>query len=247
MLNKYIFSIFFLILFLSVPFTYADDNPKLKIQLSGKKEKVLSLSIMKQELKQYKITLIDPYYKKEKQYKAFKLKDILNIAYGKKWHSGDFTDLTFSAYDGYESIAEISILDNEGGYLVYEDIEYPDWEPISFTKAYPGPFYIIWTGQDQSPKKGYPWPWQLESVNLVNFADQFPEIAPNISDKNSPAYKGYSIFKSRCVRCHSINRQGGKVGPDLNAPKNILEYRKADFVKKYMGAFSIQIHPYARP
>jgi len=234
MVNKYIFSILFLILLLLSSTSYADANPELKILLSGKKEKTLSLSVMKQALKQYKITLNDPYYNKEKQYQAFKLKDVLNLAYGNKWFSGDFTDLTFRAYDGYESIAVISNLEHEGGYLVFKDLDYQDWEPISFTKAYPGPFYVIWTGKDQTAQNGFPWPWQLETINLVRFTDQFPEIVPKTADKNSSVYKGYVLFKSRCLRCHSINGQGGKIGPDLNAPKNILEYRPADFVKSYI-------------
>jgi len=234
MVNKYIFSIFFLILLVLTSFTYADENPELKILVSDKQEKVLSLSIMKEELKQYKITLNDPYYKKEKQYKTFKLKDVLNLAYSSKWHSGDFTDLTFRAYDGYESIAVISKLENKGGYIVFRDLDYQDWEPISFTGAYPGPFYIIWTGKGQTAKNGYPWPWQLETINLVTFKDQFPEIVPKTADKNSGVYKGYELFKGRCLRCHSINGQGGKIGPDLNAPKNINEYRNADFVKSYI-------------
>ena len=166
MVNKYIFSIFFLILLILTSFTYADENPELKIKLSGKKEKVLSLSIMKEELKQYKITLNDPYYKKEKQYKAFKLKDVLNLAYSSKWHSGDFTDLTFRAYDGYESIAVISKLENEGGYIVFRDLDYQDWEPISLPGHIPALFILSGRVRARQQKTATPGRGSLKLLTL---------------------------------------------------------------------------------
>ena len=59
-------------------------------------------------------------------------------------------------------------------------------------------------------------------------------MVPNVADKNSTVYKGFEIFKARCVRCHSINGEGGKIGPNLNAPKNILEYRTTYMVKEFI-------------
>ena len=234
MLNAIRFSTFFLFIFLSINSLYAEENPEIKILISGKQQKTVPLERMKQHLKQYKITLPDPYYSKEKHYEAFKLKDFLNYVYGDKWNSGDFTDLAFHAYDGYESVSVTSKLKQAGGYLVFRDLDFQDWEPIGPSKAYAGPFYIVWIGENQTTRNGFPWPWQIESINLITFADQFPEIVPKTDDKNLSVYKGYELFKARCVRCHSINQEGGKIGPDLNAPKNILEYRPVNFVKSYI-------------
>jgi mono/diheme cytochrome c family protein len=36
--------------------------------------------------------------------------------------------------------------------------------------------------------------------------------------------KGFALFKNQCIRCHSLNLQGGEVGPELNSPKNVTEY-----------------------
>ena len=234
MLNISRFSTLFILLNLALIPAFAEENPEIKIFVSGKLQKNITLKDMKDNLKQHTITFFDPQYSKEKNYKAFKLKDFLNMAYGNEWMSSDYTDISFKAYDGYDSISVTSNLKQDGAYLVFKDLDYEDWEPVSYTKAYPGPFYIVWVNKNQTTKNGYPWPWQLASMNLITFAEQFPEVVPKVADKNSTVYKGFELFKTRCVRCHAINREGGTLGPDLNAPRNILEYRPVDVVKEFI-------------
>ena len=234
MLYKFRFFIHILFAFLTLNTSYADDSSRINILISGKQQKSISLKEMKEELSQHKIAFFDPQYSKEKNYRAFKLMDFLTLAYGSEWKSNDYTDISFKAYDGYDSISVISNLTQDGGYLVFKDLDFQNWEPIGYTKAYPGPFYIVWVNKNQTSQNGYPWPWQLESVNLITFAEQFPEVVPKVADKNSSVYKGFELFKARCVRCHAINQQGGRLGPDLNAPKNILEYRPVDVVKEFI-------------
>jgi cytochrome c2 len=68
----------------------------------------------------------------------------------------------------------------------------------------------------------------------MRFPDQYPLVHPQGAGKDSAAYKGYDIFKGRCVRCHSMNQQGGKVGPDLNAPRSIVTYRSEYMIKEFI-------------
>jgi cytochrome c2 len=165
---------------------------------------------------------------------GFTVRDVLALGFGDELNNPDFTDIAFTALDGYESVSVLPKMKEKGGYIVFADLDSNNWEPIGRTDASPGPFYLVWTGKDQLPENEYPWPWQIASINIMRFPDQYPLVYPQGAGKGSAAYKGYEIFKGRCVRCHSMNRQGGKVGPDLNAPRSILTYRSEYMIKEFI-------------
>jgi mono/diheme cytochrome c family protein len=45
---------------------------------------------------------------------------------------------------------------------------------------------------------------------------------------------GFSVFARECVRCHAVNREGGRVGPDLNVPQSVVEYRPEAQLRAYI-------------
>jgi len=223
-----------LIIFAAVISHAEDKSASLKFLVSGKIVKEMNLIELKDKLEIHKIEFSDPMYEKEKRYRGFELRDVLQFGFGDEWNNSDYTDIAFQALDGYVGVSTLSKLREPGGYIVFSDLDFEDWEPVSIKQVNPGPFYLVWTGKDQTAKNEYPWPWQLASINLIKFEDQYSAVFPKGVSKDSSVYSGYEIFKGRCVRCHSMNQQGGKIGPDLNAPRSIVSYRSASMIKEFI-------------
>lgn len=212
----------------------SEEIHSLKFLVSGSGVNELTLGELKSRLPVHRIEFYDPQYGKEKRYEAFSLQDVLRLGFGDKMNGAEYTDIAFSALDGYEAVAPLPKLKESGGYVVYSDLDFENWEPVGRKSASPGPFYLVWTGDGQSAQNGYPWPWQIASINIMRFEDQYPLVYPKGAQRGSSTYKGYEIFKARCVRCHSMNRQGGKAGPDLNAPRSIITYRSEFMIKEFI-------------
>lgn len=209
-----------------------ENDPSLEFQVSGNPVNKLSLSFMKSKLQVHEIELFHPNYGKNKKYEGFSVSDVLGLGFGDKLNNPDYPDVAFIALDGYESVSDKSKLNEPGGYIVFKDLDHQGWEPIDDKQANPGPFYLLWTGKEQTTANEYPWPYQLVDINLVSFKDAYPLVYPKGAEAGSGAYKGYEIFRGRCFRCHAMNRQGGKIGPDLNAPKSIVTYRSEFMIKE---------------
>lgn len=208
--------------------------PSLEFLVSGEEVLRLDLQQMQDNLETHKIVFEDPMYEKEKSYDGFALVNVLELGFGDKWKSSDYTDVAFEALDGYTAVSSTSKLAEPGGYIVFKDLDYKDWEPVSIKQTDPGPFYLVWTGKDQTTANEYPWPWQLSSMNLIKFEDQYSAVFPSGVSEGSSVYKGYLIFKGRCIRCHSMNGEGGKIAPDLNAPQSIVSYRNTYMIKEFI-------------
>ena len=101
-------------------------------------------------------------------------------------------------------------------------------------RANPAPFYFVWSRKEQASLETHPRPWQLAAIEIVRFEDAFPKTVPAGLAEADPGWKGFALYKEQCVHCHAINRQGGRVGPELNVPKNVTEYRPVDQIKAYI-------------
>lgn len=79
-------------------------------------------------------------------------------------------------------------------------------------------------------KTAFPWPYGLNKIKIDKTNSVYDVIYP--IDKEV-AMAGFNQFRNHCIKCHSINKIGGNVGPDFNYPKNITEYWEVENIWKY--------------
>lgn len=231
-------------LLLALPMVSWAEEAAIEFAVAGKSMKSMTVFEMKQVVTPRSITYFDPHYAKQKTFEAFPIGTLLSKVFGEQLQHPDFTNVVFVALDGYRAISHAEVLQQTGGYLAFRDTEVPEWEPVGRKQANPGPFYLFWTEREQSTENGYPWPWQVTAINLVRFQDEYPKVFPQGVAKNSSVYHGFEIFRQQCFRCHAMSNQGGKIGPDLNAPQNILSYRPIGMVKAMIKEPSKFRHTY---
>ncbi len=174
----------------------------------------------------------DPYYGKNKRFRAIDLKHVLAKGFGGT-EGFDKLEFVLRARDGYAVPMRGALVMEDGAYVAIEDVDVAGWEPIGPQHANPGPFYLVWSKPEQTNLDSHPRPWELEKIEIAKFDTIYPHTSPG--ESASPAVlRGYESFRDRCIKCHAINREGGHVGPDLNVPQNVTEYRPEDQIRAYI-------------
>ncbi|MSQ99539.1 MAG: cytochrome c [Xanthomonadales bacterium] len=212
----------------------AQTDPALRFMAVPAVDRSYTLSQFKEALPAETIHLFDTQHGKEKNYRGFPLAAVLNLAFGPDWQHENYTEMIFTALDGYAAVSTLDKLGQSGGYLVFEDLDVTGWELIGSKQANPGPYYLVWSQPQQTTQNQYPWPWGITRIELVRFQDRYPRVYPLGVEDSSDVFQGFLTFKRRCMRCHALDQQGGKIGPDLDAPQSVTEYRSPAMLKAYI-------------
>jgi mono/diheme cytochrome c family protein len=180
------------------------------------------------------VTVTDPNYDgATKRYRACPLVDVLRAGFGAA--PAPAADVVFHATDGYAKPTSGSVVATAGGWVAFADADLPSgFAPVSPRQVDPGPFYVVWSEPGQDDDHVWPWPYAVESVDITDVTKRWPHIVPQDVEVGSAAWRGFQVFRRECVACHAINREGGTVGPDLNVPQSVVEYRPVEQLKAYI-------------
>ncbi len=207
-------------------------NAELRFVADGRQTARFTAAELSARLGLQTVSAYDPYYRRRKSFRAMPLAALLQLGFADRPLTAE--TLVLRARDGYAVPMSGPQLLEPGGFLAVADAERRTWEPIGEQKADPGPFYLIWGSDAQSDLERHPRPWQLESIELADPTALYPHTVPTGTAGDSAAMRGFRSFFGECIRCHAINREGGRIGPELNVPQSIVEYRPAAQVRAYV-------------
>lgn len=215
--------------------TALSPDARLEFRVEGRAVRTLTLRELDGVVAPETVTNFDPYYGRVKTFRAYRIEPVLAYALAGAVTGPVATHpFVLRARDGYTVPIPGERLLEGGAYLAVRDVERAAWEPIGPQRADPGPVYLVWKNATQTNLETHPRPWQLAVIEVARFEVAFPHTAPEGEPRDGAAWRGHDLFGELCVRCHAVNREGGRVGPDLNVPQSITEYRPEAQIRAYI-------------
>jgi cytochrome c2 len=81
-------------------------------------------------------------------------------------------------------------------------------------------------------------------VDVIRTRERFPRMMPPAGAPDS-VRAGFEAFRVHCCRCHTLNGEGGRIGPELNPGVGPVEVRGRYWLRRWIDDPS-QLVPNAR-
>lgn len=173
-----------------------------------------------------------------RSYQGFSIISLLDAVFTSQWKDNDA--IKFTALDGYQSIIPISVIIKhnaiiaigENGQGLFSLLIRSNGETVD-----PGPFFLVWENiQDVAASKDpwLSWPWQITAIELTSFNREYPNSTPPPASSET-VEKGFLAFRQHCIKCHTINGDGGNIGPELNYPVSVTEYWQSKWLHRFIA------------
>lgn len=181
----------------------------------------------------------DPYEKKEMTFTGVPAEQVFDSLWGKDWRSAD--EILITCLDGYQPILPVERFLKHRAWFAFESPDAPGFripKPESLKETVSlGPAYLVWENlQDQKVRAegDYGWPFQVSKLELVKLKERFAKILPP-ENANASVRQGFQHFRVHCLKCHTVNGQGGQVGPELNYPVNVTEFLSRAHLRRWIA------------
>jgi cytochrome c2 len=240
MTKHYLFeNLILIILIVFAGCVFAEASPTLTIRKNDEVIKILNVNEIISIKGKIESAIVDnPTDSKVHTYEGISLTALLDNVFGSGWKV--FDACKFTTMDGYQPIIPISsiitnyalIAVSERGHSGFTELKRSNGETVD-----PGPFFLVWKNIQNKSQKRDPWlswPWQITGIELISFVREFPHSAPPIHATDMEQ-RGFLDFRQHCIKCHSINGDGGNVGPELNYPINVTEYWKEEWLARFIA------------
>ena len=217
---------------------FAIDPPTLTLRKNNQVITVLTTSkILQIKNGRVSVTVDNPTDSKGHTYEGISLPVLLEQVFGNTWETFDL--VKFITLDGYQPVIPAKkiiagscvISTGEKGYPGFRKLKRKNGETVD-----PGPFYLVWENiRDKGIREDswLSWPWQITGIELTGFPREFPRSAPPTLSGES-VNEGFLAFRQHCIKCHTINGDGGHVGPELNYPVSVTEYWKEEWLIRFI-------------
>ena len=138
-------------------------------------------------------------------------------------------EVIFLCKDGYSASVPFYQLLKDRGFVVVRDVDAKLQWDAAINDQY-SPCYLVWDLLQDDHNHSFPY--GITHIHIVNSKDEYANAFPTHASLD--VFKGFSIFKNNCIKCHAINQVGGEVGPELNIPMNVTEYWKNEQLQKFI-------------
>jgi mono/diheme cytochrome c family protein len=182
------------------------------------------------------VTVADPVYQATKTFEGYPLAPLLRRA---GWRPGHGDALVFHCADGYAPAMPLARLGEGRAILAVREVGAPGlWRPFTHEHAglLPGPIYVVWQpqGAGAALSDSLPWPFQVVALEVVSFEERYPRLYPTGAKPGGLVMAGFDAYRNACMACHTVNGQGGAIGPELNVPMSVTEYWHEPYLKQFM-------------
>ena len=169
-------------------------------------------------------------FKKDKNYRAFPLKENLDALLPKDLDRTGL-QIIFRCTDGYAPGMPLYLIDSNYAYLAFRDMDLGTDEKAwgDSLQAKFAPFYTVW---EKYPVDGVkvPWAYGVYEIEINEFTEEYKNSIPT----DDTFADGFQLFQNKCMKCHSINMEGGQMGPEFNHPRNITTYWQKEHIWEYV-------------